>query len=67
MTPPPPFNDFGPQSKSLYSKISEKQWIFERIFDILVTEICFVNLKIIMSCLSSSNNSMSIEMLNIVS
>jgi hypothetical protein len=64
MTPPPPFNDFGPQSKSLYSKISAKHWIFERIFDILVTEICFVNL---MSCLSSSNNSMSIEMLNIVS
>jgi hypothetical protein len=34
----------------------EEKWNLEGRFDILVTEICFVNL---MSCLLSSNDSMS--------
>ena len=39
-------------------KTLEEKWNFEGRFDILVTEICFVKL---MSCLLSSNDSMSFQ------
>jgi hypothetical protein len=48
-----------PQSKSLFSKYKQnigRKMEFTRRFDILVTEIFFVNP---MSCLLSSNDSMS--------
>jgi hypothetical protein len=45
----PPLNHFGPPSQSRFS-LKYKQNMEFRRFDILVTEICFVNL---MSCLLS--------------